>query len=171
MESRLAEMSAEESACKLPEHDLALLKRYGSFFWFFFHSLQQNSQEDFALFFSVGVKMARDTRMRHWVRWVVYFHSVTTTGSLLRHMDSISLKNVDFFFLPERWFYNSILMRSDFQAYGTIELRNSEIPLPGFGSLPAGRIKSASQSFKLQVKIGSSQMLKLCSEVVLKQSQ
>lgn len=75
------------------------------------------------------------------------------------------------FFLPERWFYNSILMRSDFQAYETIELRNSEIPLPGFGSLPAGRIKSASQSFKLQVKIGSSQMLKLCSEVVLKQSQ
>lgn len=62
-------------------------------------------------------------------------------------------------------------MRSDFQGYGTIELRNSGILLPGFGSLPAGRIKSASHLFKLQVKTGFSQMLKLCTEVFLKQPQ
>lgn len=122
-----------------------------------------------SLFFSAGIKMARDTRMSHWVKMSSVFSFSFSNWIFVETHGYYKLKKCGF--LPERWFYNSILMRSDFQAYGTIELRNSEIPWPGFGSLPTGRIKSASQSFKLQVKTGSSQMLKSCSEVVRKQSQ
>lgn len=57
----------EESIYKLSEHDLTFLRRYGSFSDFL-HFPAVLPGGFFSLFFSAGVKMARDNRMSHWIK-------------------------------------------------------------------------------------------------------
>lgn len=57
----------EESAYKLPEHGLILLRRYGSLFWDFVRP-STAPRKILLLFFSAGVKMATDTTMSQWVK-------------------------------------------------------------------------------------------------------